>query len=773
MNASCLFQAAGCLILLFLHFASAGHFQTFADSSTFCFWTKSISNGHTHYMFLRQTRRAGETSLVLFDSIWSKENTLVDCVTSNNQVATKSYVSKCWESEGRQFSKSPDVRFNISELVEPAGPCMSMGHLARLRAFVRRSRDLESVDQQNSGESSGLKLRRSKRAWIIPGTLWCGAGHSALNFSDLGMYEKTDMCCREHDHCKDSISSFEFNYGVFNTNIFTLSHCDCDEKFRRCLHKANDSMSNVVGYGYFNILKMRCFEFSQRMECAERTWWGMCKIHQLAKYALVKDATYYNSTSPELEEDTQSLSTLFAASTAEPTVTTGSASTLFIEDAQAEQTELHGETTDSPQTSPEKEFTDSPLTKPADSTQTKPKESTQPKATDSAQPKPTDSKPTDLPQTKATNLPQINTTDSTQTEATDLKATDSPQTKATDSSQTKTTDSPQTKATDSPQTKATDSSQTKTTDSPQTKATDSPQTKTTDSPQTKPTGSKPTNSTQPKSTDSTQPKATDSKPTDSTQTKTTNSTQTKPTDSKSTDSPQTNTTDSTPTDSTQPKSTDLKPTDSPQTKATDTPQTKPTDSTQTTSIDSTQTKTTESTQTSGTPKTHLQPYLHTRERGKVLTCESYKDLDSCRHQIPGMQEKFGLRNTEFATLYHCNCTARLAKEFTRLDKLDDVHFFLLDFVSQFCFILPLNCTETESCSGSFRETPLIKRWNKDMAGGRPLVASKRKAKRFNSKRSKRKDSFRLYKKCLRMHSKLQKPKAPREKLQDPGAAASL
>lgn len=46
-----------------------------------------------------------------------------------------------------------------------------------------------------------------------------------------GMFEETDKCCREHDHCKETIASFSFDHGVFNTNIFTLSHCDCDNRY--------------------------------------------------------------------------------------------------------------------------------------------------------------------------------------------------------------------------------------------------------------------------------------------------------------------------------------------------------------------------------------------------------------------------------------------------------------------------------------------------------------------------------------------------------------
>uniref|UniRef100_A0A3B3XP22 Phospholipase A2-like central domain-containing protein n=1 Tax=Poecilia mexicana TaxID=48701 RepID=A0A3B3XP22_9TELE len=46
----------------------------------------------------------------------------------------------------------------------------------------------------------------------------------------LGVFSDTDSCCREHDQCKHTILSFQSDFGVFNSNIFTMSHCDCDDK---------------------------------------------------------------------------------------------------------------------------------------------------------------------------------------------------------------------------------------------------------------------------------------------------------------------------------------------------------------------------------------------------------------------------------------------------------------------------------------------------------------------------------------------------------------
>lgn len=49
--------------------------------------------------------------------------------------------------------------------------------------------------------------------------------------------------------------------------------CCC--RFHRCLKEANDSIADVVGYTFFNLLKMHCFEFSHRLQCTQRNWFGM------------------------------------------------------------------------------------------------------------------------------------------------------------------------------------------------------------------------------------------------------------------------------------------------------------------------------------------------------------------------------------------------------------------------------------------------------------------------------------------------------------------
>lgn len=186
MNGYCCFFFTVCLVSVLLDFFAAAHFLTSSSDRDFCFWTSSISNGQTQYMFLHQTTVGRERSFVLLDTIWDEEKSLLHCVTSNKRAVVKSFSSKCWRARDRSFSDIPDGRFNVSILFEPDNPCVDLGHLPEPSMSVRRIRDLDrKMIYRNSGESS-QKLKRSKRAWMIPGTLWCGSGNKASNFSDLG-----------------------------------------------------------------------------------------------------------------------------------------------------------------------------------------------------------------------------------------------------------------------------------------------------------------------------------------------------------------------------------------------------------------------------------------------------------------------------------------------------------------------------------------------------------------------------------------------------------
>ncbi|KAI4821009.1 hypothetical protein KUCAC02_028962 [Chaenocephalus aceratus] len=147
----------------------------------------------------------------------------------------------------------------------------------------------------------------------FPRTMWCGTGSQAVRYDQLGMFESADRCCREHDHCLHVIPSFTRNYGVFNRNLYTVSHCDCDQRFRQCLLSVNDSISSMVGYSFFSILRVPCFELKQKKHCTQLYWWGTCKVPQSAPYAVLESPLPYaseNNTSGEPMGSTRAQSTL-------------------------------------------------------------------------------------------------------------------------------------------------------------------------------------------------------------------------------------------------------------------------------------------------------------------------------------------------------------------------------------------------------------------------------------------------------------------------------
>uniref|UniRef100_A0A8C5HXC3 phospholipase A2 n=2 Tax=Gouania willdenowi TaxID=441366 RepID=A0A8C5HXC3_GOUWI len=240
-----------------------------------CF-TSSFADGQTRTTVLLEDS-AGLRSL--FFALWSEDIQLLSCRVNTDPLVTEDYHTFCniHDTQSEGFTR----KFNVRALVAPDAPC---AHVS------------------NSG--TGGRSRR-KRAWIFPGTLWCGSGSKAIGYEELGMFESADRCCREHDHCLHIIPAFTFNYGVFNSKFYTVSHCECDQRFRECLLSVNDSISSMVGYSFFNILQVPCFELKPRKRCTVMYWWGMCKTAKVAPYAIFKDSLPFNtsdvkSTSPDI-----------------------------------------------------------------------------------------------------------------------------------------------------------------------------------------------------------------------------------------------------------------------------------------------------------------------------------------------------------------------------------------------------------------------------------------------------------------------------------------
>lgn len=212
---------------------------THARASIFCARRKVLPAAGVQYTFLRSIPGQGPASLRLYQGSWSPRRALLGCTWNDDAAAIRDYASLCRE-RAREFSDQLEEGLRVGSLFGEEDPCVSVGspRLAREEG------------------SRGRSLHRMKRGFIVPGTLWCGSGNKAPSFGDLGrlpvklpprcvcvcvnipcvllvfsgLFTETDSCCREHDQCKNTILSFHSQFGVFNTNIFTMSHCDCDKK---------------------------------------------------------------------------------------------------------------------------------------------------------------------------------------------------------------------------------------------------------------------------------------------------------------------------------------------------------------------------------------------------------------------------------------------------------------------------------------------------------------------------------------------------------------
>ncbi|KAL7638402.1 UNVERIFIED_CONTAM: hypothetical protein RMT77_010972 [Armadillidium vulgare] len=94
---------------------------------------------------------------------------------------------------------------------------------------------------------------------IYPGTKWCGTGNAAEGLDDLGTLRELDLCCRDHDLCPEVLEPGETKHNLTNDSPFTITLCECSNKFRECLKNVNTPESKEVALTYFSTGLFQCY----------------------------------------------------------------------------------------------------------------------------------------------------------------------------------------------------------------------------------------------------------------------------------------------------------------------------------------------------------------------------------------------------------------------------------------------------------------------------------------------------------------------------------
>ncbi|CAI9585683.1 unnamed protein product [Staurois parvus] len=224
----------------------------------------SVHGHHTHY----QVTDGKELVISTWDT---RSRQLVSCSVEEDEGTVSSFLTQCTRQDDVLYS-------SYGGFAEAKMACLYF-----LQSNHPRRRT-GSNDQH----------ARVKRGFTYPGTLWCGAGNNAEKESDLGEHRETDSCCRTHDHCEHVIHPLTSNYGHWNLRWHTISHCQCDNKFKDCLRKVNDTASRVVGQAFFNVIKVQCFDLAYKEQCAKRSWYGWCEKYVNITVAVPKDSGLYD-----------------------------------------------------------------------------------------------------------------------------------------------------------------------------------------------------------------------------------------------------------------------------------------------------------------------------------------------------------------------------------------------------------------------------------------------------------------------------------------------
>ena len=144
-----------------------------------CFHAQSIGRG-TLVSFLLGKNGTRSKSFVLYSSIWNEDRQLVYCNTNEDDVIVGHYLSLCDRTHYPHVVDISSIRYNLSVVLVPHSPCY--GH----DISFPEVNDSQGGQFIKMGRQTSETSRRTKRAVIFPGTLWCGTGSKALDYQQLG-----------------------------------------------------------------------------------------------------------------------------------------------------------------------------------------------------------------------------------------------------------------------------------------------------------------------------------------------------------------------------------------------------------------------------------------------------------------------------------------------------------------------------------------------------------------------------------------------------------
>ncbi|XP_075054296.1 protein PROCA1 [Mixophyes fleayi] len=280
-------------------------------------------------------------------STWDSRRQLVSCSVDVDKETVSSFLTRC-----RRERRDAEWDSGYGGFAEAKMACF-------IHLRVDPSRQIGDSTEQHS---------RVKRGFTYPGTLWCGAGNNAEKESDLGEHKETDTCCRTHDQCEHVIHPFTSSYGYRNFRWHTLSHCQCDNKFKECLRNVNDTASRVVGQAFFNVIQVQCFEFTYKEQCVERHWYGWCKKYKNETVAVPRESGLYDYGGNIIDQPAKPQD---RDPTQPPSVEVSPEQPTLGQVIQATQDLLKIMVTVSPSTSPDQSKVETPMKKKKDKTKKK------------------------------------------------------------------------------------------------------------------------------------------------------------------------------------------------------------------------------------------------------------------------------------------------------------------------------------------------------------------------------------------------------------------